>query len=465
MAQSPTVELPKRLPLALVTSNRGDVTTKDTKLVNCYLEKMQNGDIWIYKRPGLAHSSQPPAGAATGRGIFNWLGDIYSVFGNKLYKNGAAISGTVDTTNGVYRFDQCLGATPKMQLGNGVKAYNYDGSNGLVAISDVNFPAAFVKGWAYLDGTTYIMTSAAAIQGSNINDPTTWNALNTITAQIDPDSGMALSKQLNYTIALKTWTTEVFYDAANATGSPLGTYPGARVNWGCAAADSVQNIEGALLWLATSRSSALTVVLMDQLKAIRVSTPPVERLLNGLDLTTIYSWQYTCEGHRFYILTSVVSNLTLAYDLDEMAWYQWTDSNGNYVPIVASTFSATQIHYVQHESDGYIYTISPTQYTDQNATITVDVVTPNFDGGTRRRKLMNYMGFVADQVTGSTLQIRSSDDDYQTWSNFRTVDLGTDRPFLTECGTFTRRAHHLRHACPTAFRLQAVDLQLDIGTL
>jgi len=465
MAQSPTVDLPKRLPLVIIPSNRYEGTSKDAKLVNCYMEQGQDGETWIYKRPGLARSSQPSGGAATGRGIFNWNGNIYSIFGNTLYKDGVAVAGTVDTTNGVYRFDMCLGATPKLQLGNGVKGYNYDAGSGLVVISDVNFPAAFVKGWSYLDGTTYVMTSAAAIKGSNINDPTTWNALNTITAQIDPDGGVALSKQLNYVVAFKQWTTEIFYDAANATGSPLGTVPQARVNWGCVSADSVQNIDGALLWLSTTRSSSMVIVMMDQLKASRISTPPVERLLDDLDTTTIYSWQHKDQGHKFYIITSVVSNLTLVYDLDEQIWSQWTDSNGNYVPIVSSTYTSTQEHLVQHESDGYIYTLDEETYTDNTASIIVDIVTPNFDGNTRRRKLMNYMGFVADQVNGSTLQIRSSDDDYQTWTNWRTVDLSTPRPFLEECGTFTRRAHHFRHTSNTAFRLQAIDLQLDLGTL
>jgi hypothetical protein len=350
-------------------------------------------------------------------------------------------------------------------MGNGLKMYNYDASNGLVLVNDANFPAAFVKGFAYLDATTYVMTAAAALRGSGINDPTVWDPLNTITAQIEPDQGVALSKQLVYVIALKQWTTEIFYDAANATGSPLGTVQGARVNWGCVSSDSVQNIDGILLWLATTRAGGTLVVKMEALKADKISTPPVERLLDDLDITTIFSWQHKDQGHRFYIVTSKVSNLTLAYDLDEQMWHQWTDSNGNYVPIVSATFTSSREHIVQHESDGYLYTLDEEAFTDNGSIIVVDIVTPNFDGNTRRRKTMNKMEFIADQVTGSNLLVRSSDDDYQTWTDWRTVDLGSPEPYLTELGTFKRRAHNFRHQSNTAMRIQAVEMQLDLGSL
>ena len=80
-------------------------------------------------------------------------------------------------------------------------------------------------------------------------------------------------------------------------------------------------------------------------------------------------------------------------------------------------------------------------------------------------KYLHSMDFVADQTAGSTLMVRKTDDDYQTWSNPRMVDLGTHRPRLISNGSFRRRAYHFRHACNTALRIKAVELQLDIGTL
>lgn len=162
MAQSPTVDVPKRLPLVITPENRSDSTAKDAKLINCYVEKQHDGEYWIFKRAGTLQSTQPSGGAATGYGMYNWLGDIYTIFGNKLYKNNTAITGTVNVAGGVYQFSSCLGATPKLIFGNGIKGYTYDATNGLVEITSTGFPASFVKGWAFLNGTTYVMGASTA---------------------------------------------------------------------------------------------------------------------------------------------------------------------------------------------------------------------------------------------------------------------------------------------------------------
>lgn len=468
MAQAPTVELPKRLPLVISPDNRGTSTSVDAKLVNCYSERAADGTYWIYKRPGTTRSSQPSGGAATGRGIFNWLGDIYSIFGATMYKASVALSGTLNTTNGVYKFDSCKGATPKMQFGDGVKAYNYDSSGGIVLINDADFPAAFVKGFAYLDATTYVGTAtAAALQGSGLNDPTSWDILNIISAYIEPDAGVAVAKQLVYVVFFKQWSTEIFYDAANASGSPLAPVQGAKINMGCRDAGSVTEIDGILLWIAVNKSQSVTVAQMESLKAVTVSTDPIQRLLTAGDYTTVWSFGFKNGGHRFYVVTLKSSDLTLAYDLDEKMWWQITDTDGHYFPFVSATYSTSTGQLLQHETDGYIYTIADSVYTDNGSTIQVDIVTPNFDGETNRRKNMTMMKFVADQVTGSTLQVRKNDADYKSteWSNFRNVDLGAQQPMLPDCGTFVRRAHNFRHKSATSLRLKAVEMQLDLGTL
>lgn len=468
MPQAQTVELPKRFPLVITPENRDDSSAKDSKLVNCYLERAGDGEYWIYKRAGLLHSSRPPGANAAGLGMWNWLGDIYSIFGATMYKNGVALVGTLDTTNGVYRFDSCLGATPKLVFGNGVKAYTYDSGSGIVQITDGDFPAAFVKGWAYLDGTTYVGKANANIQGSGINNPQSWAADNTIVAQIEPDQGVALAKQLIYVLMLKQWGTEVFYDAGNATGSPLASVSGAKINYGCVTADSVQSIDGILIWVCTNQSASTQVMKMEGLKAEIISTDPVERLLDDVDFTVTYSLQFKNQGHRFYILTVKNSNLTLAYDLDQNSWHQWTDKDGNYFPFVCTTYDSTTFkHQFQHESNGRIYLAEESYYTDDGDPIVVDIVTPNFDGEIDRRKQMNRLTFLADVVAGSTLQVRSNDFDYDPakWTNFRNVDLSKKLPTLMNCGSFIRRAMNLRHACNTKFRIRAVNMQLDIGTL
>jgi len=472
MAQQAAPEdLPKRLPLVLEPENRSESLDKDAKLVNGYVEKNdQTGETWIYKRPGLDQTLTTIAG--NGYGVYNWLGDIYRIQGATLYKNDVAIVGAVDTTNGVYRFSSCLGATPRLQLGNGVHAYNYDSGAGLVQIDgggNVNFPTPFRKGWAYLDGTTYVLAPDATVRGcDDLNTPEDWtDLLNTITAQIEPDRGVALAKQLVYAIVFKQWTTEVFYDAQFATGSPLGPVQGAKIDYGCINQDSVQEIDGKLIWAATNRSAAVQVVILDNLKATPISTKPVERILGEADLSSVLSFGFKWEGHRFYGLTLKNNNITLVYDLTDKHWAQWTDTNGDYFPIVSTTFAAGEAQILQHETNGKLYLMDALYYTDDGEGITVDLYTPNFDGGTARKKMLGNMWFIGDQTAGSVLQVRNNDNDYdpRKWSNFRQVDMGQQRPSLVNNGTFRRRAYHMRHQCNTPLRLQAIELQLALGTL
>jgi len=524
MAQAQSVAIPQRLPLVVEPANRDETSLKDAKLLNGYVEfNEKEEEYWVYKRPGMLQYGITHSGI--GLGVYNWQGHIYSIFGNKLYKDDVEI-GTVDSANGVYQWSQSLGETPRLQLGNGAFAYNWDGTDlteitvlatitagdfitgveytilvpgttnftligaannnvGTVftatgpgtgdgtATTEGNFPDDFVKGWAYLDGTTYVMGTDAYIHGSDtivgMNRPDLWtDLLNTLGAQIEPDQGVCLAKQLVYVLALKEWSTEVFYDAQNPIGaSPLGPVQGAKINYGCVSADTVQEIDGVLLWLATNRSSAAQVIIVENLKPTVISTKPIERLLGEADFTALASFGMKYEGHRFYGLTLKNDNITLVYDMTDKMWSQWTDPAGNYFPIIASSYLPGAGRVLQHETNGKLYRFDSDYTSDDGELITFDLYTPNFDGGVRRRKQVTMMEFVGDRASGSVLQVRFNDFDYiaDKWTNFRLVDMNVMKATLTNCGTFLRRATHIRHACDTRLRIQAIELQLDIGTL
>ena len=452
------LETPKRLPLVAVPSNRGTDTNKDAKLVNCYAQKDESDTYQIYNRPGIL-IFQTQVGA--GEGVYQWRSNTYSIFGTTFFKDGAAIPGLVDGTNGKYIFSQCQGATPKLVFGNGIKAYTYDAGAGLVQITNVNFPVAFVKGWAYLDATLYVMDASGNIFGSGLNDPQTWTALNKIVANVDAGAGVALAKQLAYVVAFKEWSTEVFFDANNPTGSPLSAAQNAFIVWGCASADSVQDADGVLYWLAINQHSKLEVMAMENMATKPIASKAVERLLNGVDFSKIYSWYMSAMGYRFYGITFVNSNLTLVYDITEGLWHQWTDSAGNYWPMIAyvSTNGLKQIF--QHATNGKLYYCDYSYTNDDGAVFFKDIVTPNFDGDSRKGKYVKWFEILADQEPGSIVYVRNSDDDYITWSDFRAVDLGNKRPRFENGGTFYKRAYHIRHQGDQKLRIKAIELDMD----
>ena len=466
--------LPPRLPLVVLTSNRNSSFTKDARLVNCYIETDDQGELWVYKRPGYRIFSSGPT--SPGQGCYFWRGDFYHIAQGTISKNGVTFGPSLNIPGGMYFFSEVLGATPKLVFSNGAAAYSTNGTTVSATLHsiDVDFPVATVKGIVYLNGATYVMDVSNQIWGSAINSvdqPGDWSAINFIAAQAEPDPGVFLAKQLVYVIAFNTWSTEVFFDAGNPTGSPLGPVQGSKISFGCAAALSVQQIDDKLFWISATRSASVQISMLDQLNHSVISTEPIERILQASNLAAVKSFQLKISGHNFYMVTLTDQNITLAYDIRENLWHQWTDTNGNYFPFVAYGYSATRQHLIQHESNGDIYEVDTDFYTDvaDNGTtltpIVVDIYAPNFDANTRRNKQLSMMEFIGDQTSGSTLSVRASDDDYQTWSNFRAVRLDVKRPLLVNCGTFRRRAYHFQHRSNTPFRLQAVEMQYDIGTL
>jgi hypothetical protein len=458
---------PMRIPLVTNLRNRSESYKIDGRMVNAYAEVVGQGEAHIYKRPCLVPYSQPPGGPAGGLGVFNWNGIVYSIFGNTFY-SGTTPIGTV-STNAPYTFSSIQGAQPSLFFQNGTSYYFYNPVNSLVPITPGSFTTS-VPGCVYLDGTMYVMDSGANIRGSDINNVATghWNAANLIVAQSEPCPAVALFKQLVYVVAFKTFSTEMFYDAGNATDSPLGAVPGQKLNYGCRDARTIAELAGVLLWVDQIREGGSSVRIMDQVTAQPCSTPQVERLLQYADAQgyyggNLYTWTAKIDGHLFYCLTIQNLNVTLVYDISQKLWYEWTDPAGNYMPIISSTFLNGQT-ICQGQSDGRLYQLSTQVGADNGVTVPVDVYTPEFDGGTHRRKVIDRMRVVGDYYPGNVLQIRVSDDNYTTWSNFRTVDMGMVDPYLVNCGTFRRRVWHIHQESAVGGRLmQALEPELELG--
>jgi hypothetical protein len=519
MPQARTVEIPKRLPLytPIQTRTSNPPFVKDSRLYNGFVEYDPEIEGYqIFKRPGLG----PPTVAPATGGTFNGLGIYTETGSNIVYVNQGATPGWLNfgatpafqgiagpigpfDTSAPYTFETVGGPTPSspryVVMQNGVRGYYITMTSGLFPrvfafptinqINDPNFPLsqspaiATVPGWCYLDGFLYIMDVNGGIWGTNApNNPVTWSATNYILASSNADAGVGLAKQLNYLIAFKQYTTQVFYDAGNPPpGSPLSVVPDAQIPLGCLSGSSIQQIDNSLLWLSSNQTISPQVIQMDNLIPKVVSTPAIERILDNVTWANIFgnpniqirSWVLKHAGHRFYGLLLYNNNISLVYDMDQKAWYIWTDVNGNFWGTCGMAFtapggSAEGVHLAQDLITGAVYPLDGDyQYPNDNGVVVpLDLYTPNLDAGTARRKMLSNMYFNADRTSGSILNVRYSDDDYTSWSNFRNVDLSDRKPRLSENGTFKyRRAYHIRHNCDTPLRLRSIDLQIDVGTL
>ena len=501
-AQAQTVAIPKRWPLVTPFAARSSQLTnpaQDARIINGYLEKdLTDGEFWIQKRMGLSSTIYTTGGP--GRGMWPWVQSIINVpvlvvvaggmvYALNYYHNVATFAsiGPIGASD-ICRFCPIPSTAggPLLIFGDGtpgVQPYYLTptvlGWFTLAQINDPNYPPETVPGFAFLDGTVYVMDIYGGIWGSVLGNPIVWTsgggpAAGPIYANADPDGGVFIAKQLTYIIAIKQWTTQFFYDNGNPTGSPLSVVPEAMLNYGCVSADTVQEIDGLLFWVTSNRTVSPQVLVMENLQPRFVSTPAIERVLDATNYSTKWSaFAFKHAGHRLYVLNIISNNQTLIYDIDESrnigfhVWYQWTDPSGNYWPICAQAFDYLGNHCFQNATNGSVsYMDTCFVYpTDGGKMFPVDVYSANVDFGVNRWKMLSRMYFKADQVPGSTLQVRFSDNDYQSWSDFLPVDLGIDRPQLGEQGAFWRRAYNFRLLSNTSFRMKASDLQMDLGVL
>lgn len=502
--QYETVAIPKRLQLVASPGYRFNDFRTDSQLVNCFAEKdLNDGEYWIGKRPCFSNELLSPAssGINPARGLYRYQG--YSGASNAyifLVAKNARLSslnqsvttttliGNISASQANYTFET-IRTSPNytVVMNDGSLAYHVSS----VSVTDMNtyanFPTNLVRGWAYLDGTLYVMTATNQIFGSGLDDPTSWSALNVIIARNGSDRSVALAKHKQYVAALKESSTEFFYNAGNPAGSPLSSLIGTKIPYGCANSYTVQSIDDELLWLSRGEGGIYQIIRLTNLRPSVVSTPAIERILRnftgfvGGNVLLVYSFQLKLGGHRYYGVSipftagSYITGgafsgfVTLVYDLDQNLWYRWTSAGSDTEWEVAGTAGPDDTNRVimQNYSTGNIHSVSEDyiQTSDAGVVPPVDIYTVAHDFGTQRNKTLAAMFFKGNKIPGAMLQIRHSDDDFQSWSNFRDVNLNDSRPMLTDCGEFFRRAWNLHNRTPTPFRLKTTDLQLDIGTL
>lgn len=206
-----------------------------------------------------------------------------------------------------------------------------------------NPPAYLVPGVVFMDGYFFLMDVTRRIYNSALDaDPTTWAATDFITAERVSGAGVALTSSLNYVIALKEWSTEPFYDAGNATGSPLAPVDNGHTDIGCASANSVAKLHDNVFWMAKARQKGRSVYMMRGIQQKKVSTDDIDKILNADDLATVYAYGLSILGHDLYVLTLVTSNITLVYDMTAQKWTQWSSySTGSVVGITSIIRSGT----------------------------------------------------------------------------------------------------------------------------
>ena len=468
----------QRYPLVDDYSEREPASASDQRLKNCYVETLgtTKDDIerWVVKRPGLA--ANDTTAVATGRGMYEWNGNVYAFVGNTVYKDGVSI-GTIATATGRVYIDEAADGTGLLVVHDGANFYTIDSADTITTFNnggDANIPATILPGIIVLDQFLFLGTNDVnnEIHNSAVGDIGTWNG-DFITSEVRSDPGVAIARYINYIAAFNEDTTEFFFDAANATGTPLSKFEGMVSLIGCAGGETVTNVDQKLFWAAKSPDGGRFVAMLDgSFTPQRVSTQAIDEYLDkeGSNLSNAGGMHLRHAGHSLYALSlPTTADKTFVYDVDENLWYEWS-SDVSATETHFTGFASTELNgdtLVLDEDNGRIYSFEAQTYQDNTGSaedIVVEIQTKRFDNAVQLNKFCHRVAPIGDRAPGTaTLNSSFSDDDYTTFATNRGLDLNVKDNFLTRFGVYKRRSWRLQYIANQPLRLVALECEESHG--
>lgn len=324
-----------------------------------------------YPTPGLLSQL---AGYGVGRGL--WVasdGTLYGCSGTTLWwwSGTGAVS--------------VLGALPALQspvkfVDNGVDLMVTDGTSTgawTVNLSSKAFavysdPTGYFEGTtlsAYLDTFTifntpgtrrFIVTESSSFAFSSEGQP--WAEK---TSQPDLLVGPQTVHRELWLVGTKSteiWTTVADQDF------PFQIIPGAFVQYGCIAPQSIATADVSLFWLSQNAQGGGIVVRGKGYAVERVSTHAIEQEIQKYPtLSDAVAYTYQENGHIFYVLTFPSADKTWVYDEATTLWHEraWADSEGKLhrQRVMSAAWAYGKLYGMDWET-GEVYHVSSEYYTD-----------------------------------------------------------------------------------------------------
>lgn len=265
---------------------------------------------------------------AVGGGVFheifasqtvNVIGSV-AIDGNPatLCTNGAAGNQWMITSGGLgYIFDLTL--------------------NTLTQITDASFPDVVTQG-LFFDGFFIVLTPNGDFFLSDLEDGTSWNALNFAAENQFADTVVAMSKTHDNLWLYGTQNTGPYYNS----GQPISPYipiPGSLIEHGILAPFSAVEIDNTTYWLSQDEHGRLGVCSGQGYIPVKISNPAIDyKLSQSKKLSQALAFGYQLGANLFYCLFVPDLDTTIVYNIATKQFHEWGHWNPDlmrYIPHVA----------------------------------------------------------------------------------------------------------------------------------
>lgn len=348
--------------------------------VNLYPEILKDGKtpVVLYGTPGLLLYGLYGSGPIR---MLHRLGDyLYALSGNTIYQIDSAGSGvskgTVGSSVGQV-FSANNGTQICITIPKDSQSWIYTEAGGLVLVTDPDFEESATV--TFMDGYfAFARKDSAKWHISSLLDGTTYDATDFATAESDPDNLVGVFKVGDQLWMFGERTTEAWQNTG-ASGLPFQKTIGATLDRGCAAAGSVVRMDNSVVWLGDDR-----VFYRAEQAPTRISTHAIEFAVSGYaTVDDAESYEYTENGHKFYVVTFPTADATWVFDASSQMWHQRKSLGiGRHRSTQYARFQ--EKHLVGDYANGNIYQLDNDTYSDNGTAIIRTRTTKPLFADTRR---------------------------------------------------------------------------------
>jgi len=256
-------------------------------LYNCMPWMLHGNEIGACPRNELSSESASPTPAAStdrGRGVVSFSGQHALYVDETSYFYSGGNTDLTDTSAPGYAgntgfneeyiatfVSHKISGTPNLVIvnaghtsthasaGHGNVWYAADGLTAPASVSDADMPGnngvSLVRGGASLDGYFFVGDINGQIHNSNLNDITAWTATDFLTASRDNGIGVYLGRHHNDVFTISTEGIEFFYNAGNASESPLAPRKDVYHSVGCYYPNSIVEVGDVVYFVGTEKDT------------------------------------------------------------------------------------------------------------------------------------------------------------------------------------------------------------------
>lgn len=402
-------------------------------------------------------------------------GILYVVSGGRFYSVSSAGVGTLIGSG--------IGGTNVVMAASGTQiviisdpsgwCYTING-NTFASITSAGFPST--QSVTYQDGYFICGTkNAQTFFISNINDGSTWNALNFASATEVGDYLVAPFSNHGILWLFGVQSTEFWYNSGDTF--PFAKIASNTVRIGLAAVYSMATCADAVMFLGQSEQGAGIVYQGSGNTPQRVSTHAIEKAIQSYStISDATAYSYEQEGHWFYVLSFPSANATWCYDISTGYWHERMYLNNGTEDRDRGCNHAYYAgkHLVGDWQNGNIYSLDLATYTDNGNPLkwlrswrAMPIGQDNLG-----RKAFNLLqidcdagvGVQTGQGSDPQALLRWSDDGGVTWSNGQGQSLGAIGQYqkyvrFKRLGSGSNRAFELSGSDPV--KRAFIGAQLD----